>query len=92
MSGEREHGGLCTTCENDATCAFPRKAGQPVLQCEEFTIHRAPAAPGSHKKPPDAGPSPRPQLGMGLCCNCDNQEDCTFPSARQGVVHCEEHR
>ncbi len=89
MSGGSEHGGLCTTCENDATCTFPRTPGRPVLQCEELTVGEPSAAVGlrpsaDRKEPPD-----RP---IGLCGNCDDVGTCTFPSARQGVLHCEEHK
>lgn len=32
-----ENKGLCSTCNADKTCVFPRRF--PVLQCEEFNDH-----------------------------------------------------
>jgi hypothetical protein len=89
MSGNAKHGGLCTNCANDPTCTFPRSVDLPVLQCEEFTVGELSAAVGSR---PSAGREKVPDGRMGLCCNCDENDACTFPSARQGVVHCEEYR
>ena len=28
--------GLCGTCRNEPTCTFPRRHGQPLLECDEF--------------------------------------------------------
>ncbi len=83
-----EHQGLCGTCANDPTCALPREKDSPVLQCEEFTVGEPSAAVGSR---PGVGREKASDHRMGLCSNCDDVETCTFPSARQGVVHCEEH-
>ena len=68
------------------------------MQCEEFMIGepqsakaaREPATPGvSRAKACNGG---TPDHRMGLCSNCDELETCTFPDARQGVLHCEEYR
>ena len=28
----------------------------------------------------------------GLCMNCDNSDDCTYPKSESGVWHCEEYK
>jgi len=34
--GKKAYRGLCSTCDNSATCTFPRDPNLPVMECEEF--------------------------------------------------------
>ena len=34
--GKKAYRGLCSTCDNAATCTFPRDPALPVMQCDEF--------------------------------------------------------
>lgn len=94
-----EYEGLCSTCNNAATCIYPRGSKRPVLQCEEFD---------GYAVPPErttvgailAKTSSRVRSGLeekdaveykGLCQNCENRKTCTFPKPEEGIWHCEEY-
>ncbi|MCE5334792.1 MAG: hypothetical protein LLG06_09380 [Desulfobacteraceae bacterium] len=85
--------GLCSTCNSSSFCNFRRDTQQPVLFCEEFdstvaTIRLVPQiAKRSVVQDPIAGTNGR----MGLCINCDKNEECTFRGSEGGVWHCEEY-
>lgn len=91
MAESREPKGLCGTCEHDPGCTFPRAAGRGVVFCEEYAD--APPGGGAAEVPGvSASVRGAPDARLGLCGNCDDETTCTFPRAREGVVHCEEHR
>jgi hypothetical protein len=84
--------GLCGTCVNAPLCSFPRKAGVPVMQCNEFDgamVAVARPSPAAAFDAPSAIPTRR---APGLCTWCDNNPSCTFPRATGGVWFCEEYR
>jgi len=80
--------GLCETCEHDATCMLRRSAQLKIIQCEEFSIQ--PAAVKT-TAPQNGAAGPVADVRLGLCVNCLNVATCGFPSARQGVLLCEEY-
>ncbi len=93
-----ENSGLCGTCENAALCIYVGDAEHPVLECEEFTHHRADAdcRPPRRRSiavvPDEAAPEePRP-LPLGLCSDCENRPGCMFDKPEGGVWQCEEYR
>ncbi len=88
--------GLCLTCENTATCTFPRKITCPVNQCEEFNIGHTPqpaAQEISNKTEYSISTHMNQDItpNQGLCYNCENIKTCTFPKLEGGVWHCEEY-
>lgn len=99
MSSPMTYGGLCSTCNKDSLCTFPRDQSRPVMQCEEFDgIIPAPAkkARGESSLSNDSLDSShseahQPGTHMGLCCNCEKRETCTFPKPESGVWRCEEY-
>jgi len=91
--------GLCGVCAKAAKCVYPRKTGGPLLQCDEFELDRLPSrmAPGpsralaGHRLSPGAGEGDS-ATHTGLCQDCENRRDCTFPRPEGGVWRCEEYR
>jgi hypothetical protein len=92
--------GLCSTCANDPSCTFPRKAGVPVMHCLEFlgeTLVADLPVPKSPATEPRAGASPTRGVDAshripGLCFWCENNASCTFPRSAGGVWSCDEYR
>jgi hypothetical protein len=93
-----ENSGLCGTCENAMLCMYLGNAEHPVLECEEFTHHRAGATkPATRRLNLAAVPKPEatdgdPDLAMGLCVDCENRATCIFDRPVGGVWQCEEYR
>ncbi len=90
-----ENSGLCGTCENAALCMYLGDAEHPVLECEEFTHHRAGVTrPAMRRMNLAAAPrsEARLPLAAGLCFDCDNREGCVFEKPEGGVWQCEEYR
>mgnify|MGYP001566844193 CR=1 FL=1 len=100
MSKIRAQRGLCSTCRNDPTCTYPRDAGRPVLQCQEFEgyVMTPPRTTGRDISPStnlwvrSAAEEKYTGKYMGLCRSCENRGTCTFPKPEGGVWHCEEYR
>ena len=91
--------GLCEVCVNAVKCVYLRQARSPVLQCGEFDLCQPSATVASDHGPASAGlrRSPNARQGdsgthTGLCRDCENRRDCTFPRLEGGVWHCEEYR
>lgn len=88
--------GICSTCNNDSHCAFPRSSESGVVECDEFTseygISRlsAPEIQTSLSSRPHAMEDV--PAAKGLCVNCDNLKTCTYPKPEGGVWHCEEYQ
>jgi len=84
------HVGLCSTCDNDRLCTFPRKTGIPVIECLEFngggldTITRGAGTAMLRKN------AARHKREPGLCPLCDKRLACTFQKSPGGVWRCEE--
>ena len=100
MSSSMTYGGLCSTCNKESSCTFPRDHSRPVMQCEEFEgIIPAPAK-NERKNNPISDNSrvhshteeDHSGTYMGLCSNCEKRETCTFPKPESGVWRCEEYQ
>ncbi len=96
-----EYGGICSTCNSAASCAFSGDPDHPVLECEWFDDYQSP--------PPKAPDKQRPRLEtavtgeiseegsdsnkfLGLCKTCNERDTCQFAKPEGGVWHCEEFR
>ena len=105
MHGIMNHRDLCRTCKNRETCTYPKVRGRPIHYCSEHESwqecegdvslallkvdNTLPVSP-----PPNIGNpfmDPDEERPRGLCVNCENREDCTFPKPPGGVWHCEEY-
>jgi len=97
LQQETQGRNLCSTCENNSTCTFPKDPDRPVLYCELFDDGRA-AAQNSVKDPSPLSlkssdkPDEEQKRFTGLCSNCENRWSCSFPKAEGGIWHCEEYR
>lgn len=97
MSGNAEYYGLCSTCNNASGCTFPRDPNKPVVHCEEFDSGGPSPVKtaGKDRSPPTQSYAAKEKDSdkfMGLCSNCENRENCTFPKPEGGIWHCEEYR
>lgn len=84
-------------CQIASECTFPRLPGRAVRQCEEFKGMDL----RDERNPAEGSLLPRSgfecdevdyRTKMGLCWNCANHTNCTFPKSEGGVWHCEEYQ
>ena len=95
----QEHSvGLCSTCNNAATCVYRAKRGFDAVYCENFNDFSGPLH--ADEKRGDAGMDDEAEKTekitvskslKGLCVNCANRDCCTLPRPEGGVWHCEEY-
>jgi hypothetical protein len=90
MADTPKYYGLCETCEHDPTCMLRRSTKLEIIQCEEFSIQ--PFAQKLSVAPSGTTVDPKVAASMGLCANCLQVASCGFPSARHGVLQCEEYQ
>lgn len=87
---------LCRTCLDCETCMYCKQASKPIVHCEEFKpcdSVRCHAGPKRRDLP-----SKEQAMAMmcessdlkGLCMNCENRFNCSFPKPQGGVWHCAE--
>ena len=96
MDEAKKYQGLCTTCKNAPTCTFIRNQDVPIVQCEEFECETAPKKEFVEKDCPPKiilSKIDKKDEGKykGLCSDCENRKECTFPKQEGGVWHCEEY-
>jgi hypothetical protein len=91
--------GLCTTCSNLGECTFPRSSNSPIMHCDEFSGYEMRGLVltvqdliPAKKTKTTVATKPLSTKLKGLCMNCDNNEDCTYPKSESGVWHCDEYR
>ena len=91
--------GLCTTCNNVATCFHRRRQNQPVWQCEEFDDSdlteekqkdNANTQNARIEEVNDICDEHPNKLG-GLCSSCKHRKVCTYSKSDGGVLCCEEY-
>lgn len=96
---------LCENCPNFPTCTYPKIKDRPVYYCSEHEAWKeCPGEVSLSLLKPKKGPVPSELFGSyksevgkengelkGLCVNCENRKDCTFPKPPGGVWHCEEY-
>jgi hypothetical protein len=83
--------GLCETCEHDTTCMLRRSSLLKIIQCEEFSIQPSSGKTAKVTEQEPVGLDSAEVSRLGLCANCLHVATCGFPSARQGVLLCEEY-
>lgn len=96
---------FCENCTHFPTCTYPKINGRPIYYCSEHEAWKECLGEVSLallKSKKGAPPSGRPGSEnpekekenvelRGLCINCENRKDCTFPKPPGGVWHCEEY-
>jgi hypothetical protein len=91
------HQGLCSGCEKQRVCTYPRQLHAPVLNCleyEELSVAERPRrepAGASSRLNVTVGVSPE-QREPGLCGICEQRDRCTYPRSPGGVWFCEEYQ
>ena len=91
-ANKQDQTGLCSTCNQQATCCYMKRASRPILECEEFDAY---APERSRPVMPDraaAVVAADADSFKGLCVNCDFRRDCANAGCEGGVWHCEEYR
>ena len=84
--------GLCMTCRFADDCGPAKSPGSPILFCEEFETAGTPTARKvSSGSPQVFSEEDDREKQKGLCMDCRNRENCTFPRPEGGVWHCEEY-
>ena len=90
--------GLCESCLHMESCNLSVSSAGPVHFCEEFACEEGSClgdeAPGTglEAKPVPGAPVREEPAGLkGLCVNCENRFDCSFPKSPGGVWHCAEY-
>jgi len=91
--------GLCATCERAAHCIYLRSSTRAIHECEEFALpeeagpalaaDRCQTRPAALPLPAAQGSATTPLLG--LCVNCNQLAQCTYPRPEGGVWSCEEY-
>ena len=97
MLGNIGYPTLCSSCKHASTCTFPRDPQKPSFYCEEFEIE---IVPHSKTTGGDRPPSAKTYMAkvketsglVGLCCDCENRENCVFPKPEGGIWHCQEYQ
>ena len=88
---------LCSSCKHASTCTFPKDPERPSFYCEEFEIEATPklqTVGGEKQRPmiPDIAEIKGTMQFVGLCCDCENRQNCIFPKPEGGIWHCQEYR
>jgi len=97
MIGNTEYPTLCSSCKHASTCTFPRDPQRPSFYCEEFEIEMTPhtqTAGDDKGRPmiPDIAEVKGTTQFVGLCCDCENRQNCVFPKPEGGIWHCQEYQ
>ena len=88
---------LCSNCKNDSDCTFKKNRRKPSFYCEEFEVDMGFSTKIAGKEKPlsitsvDAEDVDSKNF-TGLCSNCDNRKNCSFPKPEGGIWHCEEYK
>ncbi|MFH0801522.1 MAG: hypothetical protein V2A78_03925 [bacterium] len=92
--------GLCSACINEAGCTYGNTEERQVIQCEQFEL----SMPSRQKITENeiwrvvksmVKPSERAETDThvwGLCKNCGDFPNCTYPRSEGGVWHCEDYK
>ena len=93
LTTESSFVGLCSTCNNAATCTYRALRGGDALFCEMFDDY-VPESSLRESAAVGAAASEEPQAlpYAGLCVNCESRNTCQWARAEGGVWHCEEYR
>lgn len=84
-------GDLCATCCYASTCAHLIVRDGHSSECHDYFSCLPPKLSRPSSLRDDVAPSRKPL--MGLCCDCENGEDCCLAEGSEGGIwHCEEYR
>lgn len=83
--------GICTTCDHAGECNGSTNKANPVLRCEEFSVHKSAPEKGVAGSRAVRKASHVSEL-PGLCKNCDKREACSYKKPASGIWHCEEYQ
>jgi len=81
--------GLCSTCAHAQSCSVAGRRGSGVFECSEYEPGAAITLQDEQRATASGGDSEEKLLG--LCVDCANREQCTFPKPEGGIWHCEEY-
>jgi len=79
-----------------SSCTLSEYPNRPVLHCEEFEIEASSPIKATEK---DFWQTTESYINTdkastkftGLCSNCENHKNCTFPKPEGGIWHCKEY-
>lgn len=92
--------GLCSACINEAGCTYGNTEERRVIQCEQFELsmpYRQKTAENEiwqivkSMVKPSASAETDAHV-WGLCKNCGEFPNCTYPRSEGGVWHCEDYK
>jgi hypothetical protein len=88
---------LCSSCKHASTCTFPKDPERPSFYCEEFEIEVTPqmqtgVSEKQHPMIPEISELKGTTQFVGLCCDCENRQNCIFPKPEGGIWHCQEYQ
>ncbi|MCK5126845.1 MAG: hypothetical protein KAR42_11370 [candidate division Zixibacteria bacterium] len=90
--------GLCSTCNNAATCGYRSGRGFDAMYCELFDSFTV-SGNGQQQKSKVSVAAGRGYNSdascnglKGLCMNCESRSACFLPKPDGGIWHCEEYR
>lgn len=95
MPGDMRYFGLCMSCRNASSCTFPRDPAKPAFYCEEFEVEPTVSIV---KRPKEQSyvtglfADKDSTKFIGLCSDCEDRENCTFPKPEGGIWRCEEYQ
>ena len=94
-TGKIRYFGLCMNCKNASSCTFPRDPAKPAFYCEGFEVEPSVSIvkpPKEQSSVPGLSADKDSTKFIGLCSDCENRENCTFPKPEGGIWHCEEYQ
>lgn len=89
--------GLCSTCNNSASCYYHLRNGKRIVYfCELFDDYEPTLKfenfSSRNKSSREFKTEEANKVKFtGLCMNCENRNTCTYPKPESGVWHCEEY-
>jgi hypothetical protein len=82
--------GICSTCNSLPDCRHRLVNHGPIWFCEQFDDYTAPKPMDPH--PTQFAVQTNERAGyLGLCSNCENLPQCSYPKLDGGIWHCEEY-
>ncbi len=97
MPDYNQYDGLCSTCKFSLNCMFRKNPLTSVHFCEEYQ-QADPSQICEVKRSAPVNNMAGSLINhssnkiMGLCSNCRNRSNCSFPKPESGVWHCEEYQ
>lgn len=83
--------GVCGVCALVDTCDRAKDLNAPLTTCDKLEPEPSLVSEVVNRFLEAVNPQLVSANHLGLCANCDNRADCTFPKNEGGVWHCEEY-